>query len=77
MEDMSKLEKLLDVPIVFGLQAQGHIPTIQKMLAAGATWKEIGNKIGWCQNTAKEHYERYLQRENGNAKGKTPAADGV
>lgn len=78
MEDMSELEKLLDVPIVFGLVAQGHIPTIEKMLAGGATWEEIGNKIGWCHKTAKEHYDRYLQKQgDANAKGKKPSADGV
>ena len=76
--DMSELERLLDVPIVFGLTAQGHIPTIQSMLAADATWDEIGNKIGWCPKTAREHYDRYLQKqEEANAKGKTPVADGI
>ena len=53
------LEDDLNVPILFGLQAQGHIKTIEDMLSRGATWREIGNKIGWCAATAREHYERY------------------
>jgi hypothetical protein len=44
--------------------AQGHIPTIEKMVAEGRSWDEIGNKIGWCPKTAKEHYDRYLKRQS-------------
>lgn len=58
---MEELEKLLDVPIVFGLQAQGHIPIIEEMLTQAKTWEDIGNVIGWCPKTAEEHYERYAQ----------------
>ena len=56
---MNLPEELLNAPVVFGLQNQGHISNIEKMLSQGATWKEIGNKIGWCPATAREHYERY------------------
>jgi hypothetical protein len=48
---------------VFGLVNQGHIPTIEKMLKESKTWDEIGKQIGWCPNTAKEYYEKYLQNE--------------
>lgn len=56
---MGELEKFLNVPFLFGLKAQGHIPTIERMLAEGKDWEAIGNVIGWCHKTAKEHYERY------------------
>ena len=46
--------------VKFGLFAQGHIPTIEKMLEKGNTWEEIGNAINWHGPTAKEHYEWYL-----------------
>lgn len=52
---------LMNTPILFGLKAQGHIPTIERMLKEGATWKEIGKKIGWCPETAKEDYGRYVK----------------
>lgn len=42
----------------FGLRAQGHIPTIERMLADGASWRAIGDAIGWDWRTAKEWYER-------------------
>jgi hypothetical protein len=48
---------------VFGLVAQGHIPTIEAMLAKWNTWDEIGKAIGWCGDAACEHYIRHLQRE--------------
>jgi hypothetical protein len=48
-------------PIAFGLVQQGHIPTIERMLAAGASWKEIGNEIGWMADSAYDHYSKYVQ----------------
>lgn len=44
--------------IRFGLRQQGHMPTIERMLAEGRTWHEIGAVIGWHPPTAKEWYER-------------------
>ncbi len=46
----------------FGLRAQGHIPTIERMLDDGASWDAIGKAIGWHPPTAKLWYERELQR---------------
>ncbi len=48
------------VPIVFGLEAQGHIPTIEAMLNDGEEWPEIGRRIGWDWKTAKAYYQRFL-----------------
>ena len=39
-----------------GLDQQGHVPTIERMLAAGRSWAEIGNAIGWKAATAEEHW---------------------
>lgn len=47
---------------VFGLEAQGHIPTIEAMLAEQADWQEIGRRIGWDGEVARAYYKRYLAR---------------
>lgn len=52
-------QALLNAPVLMGLKAQGHIPTIEAMLYAGQTWKQIGDVIGWCPKTAEEHYGWY------------------
>jgi len=57
--DKPKLNELFDVPFKFGLEAQGHIPTIEKMLTEGKSWEEIGETIHWLPKTAEEHYEQY------------------
>lgn len=46
------------VPVKFGLRAQGHLPTIERMLADGAGWDAIGSAIGWHGDTARQWYER-------------------
>lgn len=50
------------VRIAFGLEAQGHIPTVENMLALGCDWQEIGRTIGWDGETAKQYYERHMER---------------
>lgn len=63
MTDDEELKELLDnAPICFGLEAQGHIPTIRAMLASRKTWTEIGDVIGWYPETAHTHYDRWLER---------------
>jgi hypothetical protein len=52
-----------DRPILFGLEAQGHIPTVEAALADGADWNEIGRRIGWDGETARTYYERHLARK--------------
>lgn len=51
--------ELLNAPVVFGLQAQGHIATIENMLKEGKSWEEIGSAIGWCYETAEKHYFKF------------------
>lgn len=46
------------VPVKLGLRAQGHIPTIERLLADGASWDVIGRAIGWHGDTARQWYER-------------------
>ncbi len=55
--------ELKNAPMLFGLEAQGHIPTINRMLKAGASWEEIGRAIGWCPKTTEEHYGWYLEKK--------------
>lgn len=47
---------LPDVPIRFGLRAQGHIETVRAMLRAGRSWDEIGREIGWDGDTARRYW---------------------
>lgn len=60
----NKMEGIENQPILFGLEKQGHIPTIQKMLESKKTWTEIGDAIGWDSATARWHYEIYIQEDN-------------
>ena len=51
-----------DQPVLFGLEAQGHIPTVEAALSEGTDWQEIGRRIGWDGETARQYYERHLAR---------------
>jgi hypothetical protein len=62
-EKATKLLEVIDGPILFGLEAQGHIPVIASMLEANESWDEIGRAIGWHGPTAQEYYQRYLKRK--------------
>lgn len=53
----------MDCEVVFGLQAQNHISTIENMLDEHKSWDEIANEIGWDKDTMITHYVQYL-REN-------------
>lgn len=46
---------------LFGLKAQGHIPTVERMVAEGKSWKEIGNAIGWAADAVEKHWGWYCQ----------------
>jgi hypothetical protein len=63
-QTVSKTVPLDDAPvrILFGLEAQGHIPTVEAALKEGADWNEIGRRIMWDGETARVYYERYLAR---------------
>jgi hypothetical protein len=61
---IEELMKVLEgVPVQIGLRQQGHIPTVERMLAAGKSWDEIGRAIGWHGPTAKQWYENEKDAE--------------
>lgn len=62
MTDQEAMAVLDNAPVAFGLESQGHIPTIQRMLKDGQPWTEIGKQIGWWPLTAFEHYEQWCER---------------
>ena len=53
--------------ISFGLEQQGHIPTIERMLEELGNnehaWDRIGKEIWWCPKTACYHYIDYLRKK--------------
>ena len=66
---MSEANELLSnikkgVKVKFGLVAQGHIPTIEKMLDKHCSWDEINKEIGWAGGAAQENYTRYLRAQS-------------
>jgi len=58
-EDAMRLidEMLGSKPVVFGLRAQGHLSTVERMLLVGASWEQIGREIGWDPATAERFFE--------------------
>lgn len=58
IKELGDALKSSGMKIKFGLRAQGHIPTVRRMLAAGASWDEIGREIGWHGDTARKWFER-------------------
>ncbi len=60
------------VRAVFGLEAQGHIPKIEKMLKEWyprcsdenplKIWDEIASEIGWIGFAVCQDYIKYLKR---------------
>jgi hypothetical protein len=58
-----EFKDILNVEVVFGLVAQGHIPTIEYLLASGEGWAYIGKVIGWEPDTVRRHYKAYLAQK--------------
>jgi hypothetical protein len=56
VKQLVELLKDANVTVRFGLRQQGHIPTIQRMLAEGATWDQIGAAIGWQPAAARQWF---------------------
>jgi len=65
------------VKMVFGLEAQGHIPLIEEKLKTWwpsaldpspfQIWRDISEKIGWIDFAVCDDYIKYLQRQNKNS----------
>lgn len=47
-----------------GLRAQGHMPTIERMLIDGASWEDIGAAIHWNAYSARDWWCYALLAEN-------------
>lgn len=62
MTDTPEVNLPVNARVVFGLEAQGHIPAVEAAIAEGADWQEIGRRIGWDGETAKTYYLRHLDR---------------
>ena len=71
MKDLIDAMSEKGVKVVFGLEAQGHMPTIKRILDkwnepiienqvdmtfSKCVWEEIGKAIGWCPFTAALSY---------------------
>ena len=61
--ELGKLLQDVGATVKFGLRAQGHLPTIERMLNEGASWHAIGRAIGWDKHAACEHYTIHLREE--------------
>ena len=65
-DPIAELGKLLQdagATVKFGLRAQGHLPTIERMLDEGASWHAIGRAIGWSKHAACEYYTIHLRED--------------
>jgi hypothetical protein len=58
IEQLAELLHEVGAQVQIGLRAQGKMPVVTRMLMDGATWKDIGAKIGWCPDTARDWYAR-------------------
>ena len=61
--ELGKLLEAAGATVQFGLRAQGHLPTIERMLTEGASWHAIGRAIGWDKHAACEHYAIHMRDE--------------
>lgn len=55
------MEAIRNTPMQFGLEAQGHLPTIRRMRSEGECFEAIAQKIGWEPGALTEHYAWYLE----------------
>lgn len=63
-DPVSQLAALLEeagLTARFGLEAQGHLPTIERMIKEGASWEVIGKAIGWDAMTARQHWYWHVE----------------
>jgi hypothetical protein len=63
-EFLDSIEPKPGVRVRFGLEAQGHIPTVERMLDEGCCWPEINRAIGWAGDAAEKNYMRHLRRKH-------------
>jgi len=63
MEIKNPFAELPNVPILFGLRAQGKLETVERMVREGRSWEEIGDEIGWAPDAAERFWK--MEREGG------------
>lgn len=56
--DLGVLLEEAGATVQIGLRAQGHMPIVERMIAYGFDWYEIGKQIGWSGDAVREWYER-------------------
>lgn len=54
-------EEVLNVAIAFGLSAQGHLKTVEKLRAEGEPLGLIAHRIGWSKEALCEHWAWHLE----------------
>jgi hypothetical protein len=67
-DPVAELGRLLEqsgAKLQVGLRQQGHIPTVERMLAEGKSWDDIGRAIGWHGPTVKKWYEMDQRHQAG------------
>lgn len=69
-KEMEYLAKKIDeagMTVKFGLEQQGHISTIEKILddlgSCDYSWSKIAKEIGWETNAARDSYINYLRKK--------------
>ena len=77
LDELSEKLEAKGLKPVFGLEAQGHLPTIEKILEkwnnheypdldmvySKCVWEEIGKEIGWCPFTAALSYFKIKNKQ--------------
>jgi hypothetical protein len=63
-ERLGELLQEAGAELRIGLRAQGHLPLVERMLAAGESWEAIGKAIGWSPRAAQRWYETFDAEED-------------
>jgi hypothetical protein len=55
-QQLGELLQEAGATVRIGLRQQGHLPTVERMRAEGASWDEIGKAIGWAGHAVERWY---------------------
>jgi hypothetical protein len=58
VRELGRLLQEAGATVKIGLRQQGHLPTVERMRAEGASWNEIGKAIGWSADAVEKWYTR-------------------
>lgn len=56
IEELCDLLRECNVTPKIGLEAQGHIPTVERMREEGCTWDEIAKAVRWSDGATVEQW---------------------